>query len=141
MGRMSLPAMLCLRVGRCDLTQNKGYGTGAFALSPDGKKLVVAGDEDSLFFDVASGKSTTQQRGWGVAAADRVKISPDGMLVAYCSADVRLWSLEKQEFVAVLQSSGKRGTGIPMFSADWRMMVTAWTSGVIRIWELPKLEP
>lgn len=124
------------------LDRGKGHTEGGIAFAPDGKTLVVTGHRESLFFDVATGDSTAHITDPGYA--DRVKFSPDGKLVAFAGGTVKLWSVESKRFVAVLKPSGKPGerigTGIPFFSADSRTVVTAWTIGQVRIWEVPKLE-
>jgi WD40 repeat protein len=121
------------------LDRHKGHGDGGVAFSPNGKALVVAGHRGSLLFDVATGESTSFNA--GPAPLDCVKFSPDGKLLAFAGADVKLWSVEKKRVVAVLKTKDEPGTGIPFFSADCRTLVTASTNGHVHIWHLPKLEP
>jgi WD40 repeat protein len=129
----------------CDIKPSRGFGEGlwdAWAFSPDSKTLVLVGERETLFFDVATGKQTTESV-WltGVGLGQQVAFTPDGRYLAFCSRDVKLWSIEKKEFVAVLRTSGERGTGTPMFTADGKTLVTGNSYGVFRFWELPKLEP
>ena len=110
------------------------------ATSVDGTTLIVSNSSNSIFYDVATGESTAARMG-ARAAGDPLRFSPDGKFVANARLGIELWSVEKREQVAALVASGNQSTESPRFSSNGRVVVTRGGNGIIRIWELPKLEP
>jgi RNA polymerase sigma factor (sigma-70 family) len=58
----------------------------AVAFTPDGKRLVTAGDGNVRIWDVASGKQVTESVDWSRGKRD-IAVSPDGKIVAIARAN------------------------------------------------------
>src|SRR5262245_57447840 len=90
-----LPEGALLRLGTVRLRQPDGH---CVALSPDGKRLVSAGDHSARIWDVASGAKLREIP----HGARSVAFSPDGKSIALAGDDgvLRLWDLgaDKERF-------------------------------------------
>jgi WD40 repeat protein len=107
----------------------------ALAFSPDGKRLVTCGSDDSArIWDVATGDCLrTLDHG---ADANCGCFSPDGTLIATGAADgnVRIWDVEEGRPPVVLDG-GEVGVLAVGFSPDGKLVASGDGSGAIRIWD------
>ncbi|MFN0245924.1 MAG: WD40 repeat domain-containing serine/threonine protein kinase [Kofleriaceae bacterium] len=102
-------------------------------LSPDGKTLVVLGDESELeLWDLASGKKRgTIAIPGGVAG--RAEFSPDGRVLAVTGDALTIWSAETLKQVATGPALADDLMTVLRWTADGERVVLASASGAIQI--------
>jgi WD40 repeat protein/tRNA A-37 threonylcarbamoyl transferase component Bud32 len=144
-----------LRRGPLDPEEPGGYG--AIAFSPDGRRVIAAGpDQTARVWDLggltagrpANGKQTPTLtdavvlRGHAGPVNDAA-FSPDGRWVVTASDDLtaRLWDAATGEQLRVLRGheggveSWQRGVRFALFSPDGTMVVTGGKEGMARLWD------
>ncbi len=127
----------CKLLWRC-LVPGDGTWPVAVLFSPDGKTVMAAQGRQVVFWDIAKGRRSAGRVRLGVTSADAAAISPDGKVIALDNGDLFLWSVEKRQYVAVLQTSGPRGAAWPKFSQNGDRVVAIGAHGEIRVWDLRK---
>lgn len=106
------------------------------ALSPDGTRVVAAGDRGARMFDAATGALVATLIDQGVVA--HAQFSPDGSWVATAGYDRVARLFDGRTGAAGPQLGGHEGR-LPMlaFSADSQRLVTPSFDGTASIWAVP----
>ncbi len=112
-----------------------------FAVSPDGKLLATACNEDIRFWDAATGQPRSPSLPAGGSILD-LAFSPDGKLLAsgHHNSTVQLWDPT---------SSQKIGPPLPVgatahrlaFTPDHRSLVVCGLNRMVRVWDLDPFRP
>jgi dipeptidyl aminopeptidase/acylaminoacyl peptidase len=111
-------------------------------LSPDGSRIVIAGDNTARVCDVESGKELAQLDGHS-AEVTSASFSPDGSRIVTASLDntTRVWEAANGKELARLEtrSGGDRGgTNLwdtVSFSPDGLRIVTVSRDNKLRVWD------
>jgi dipeptidyl aminopeptidase/acylaminoacyl peptidase len=106
------------------------------AFSPDGRRVVTAGDDGTARIWAAAGGAPVAELRGHTGRVDSAAFGPDGRLVVTASADGtgRVWEAAGGAPVAELR--GHEGVvGSAAFSPDGRLVITAGDDGTARIWE------
>jgi len=112
-----------------------GSRVNAAALSPDGRRILTANQDDTLsIWDATSGQLLTRFQGHA-GLATIVAFSPDGERILEGSADgnAYLWDAASGQCLARLGGHAKAVATLA-FSPDGRHILTAYEGGVIRLW-------
>jgi WD40 repeat protein len=132
-------------LGKFSLTGVVGDGL-RYALSPDGKTLVVTKEGEGVVrqFDTATGTGPLPNVGHG-AALTTLEWSPDGqkIVAADTQGKVILWDVAKQKPTGVIDLSGYQVRPI-LFSPDGRQVITCASPGqerqsVVALWNAQTL--
>jgi WD40 repeat protein len=129
-----------LKTGKVRQRLAVGNPVGMLSLSPDEKRLAEIWDNAMAVWDVDTGKRLWQLKEEN--ATDRVRLlawTPDGQEVL-----VERYHLQTDRFVFLDAATGRqqgrlkcwdRAFQSVAFSADGRLLATASTQGVVRLWE------
>jgi WD40 repeat protein len=127
----------------------KGHGTESLegvwsvALSPDGKKIVTGGgDETARIWDAETQKELHVLKGHRDAVAS-VAFSPDGKKVITVAAGiVRFWDTESGKEMQNLEGHKDVGSHVSVvaFSSDGKKILTACFDKFARIWDAESLK-
>src|SRR6185369_2671377 len=100
-------------------TDNEGPGTGAVALSPDGKMLAFV-NEGIRLRDLTAGREVGQlgEKKWGAKA---LAFSPDGKKLAGSARQTTLWDVASRKELHRLEGR----SGRVAFSPDGSLLATA----------------
>lgn len=113
-----------------------GYTEAASAgFSPDGKRVVVAGDETATVWDVATGQLLVTLKGHSSPVAD-ASFSPDGKRIVTASWDstARIWDAASGRSIGVL--SGHSGALYSArYSPNGKLIATGASDGSARVWD------
>jgi RNA polymerase sigma factor (sigma-70 family) len=142
-----LPAGAVARLGT--LRFRHTWDMGAFALSPDGKRLASAGDGAVVVWDVADGRELCRFAGHG-CTVNSVAFNPDGKSVASGGEDnvIRLWDAATGKEVQKFKGHGgvtrddakgggtSRGVYRLAFAPDGKTLVSRGVDQTARVWDV-----
>jgi len=116
------------------------FGLPAFALSPDGRSLAIAGPDAAVsVWDLGTLRRSARFPGGPVAA---MSFLPDGRLLGISRLDGRLALVDPRTGVPVTQFRRRHApVWMLAFNADGHVMATAEDDGAIRRWSLPSGRP
>jgi Tol biopolymer transport system component len=117
------------QVGRGTLT--------SVAVSPDGKRLAVGSDDNSVCaLDAPTGRVLMMAQGHR-GAVTAVAVSPDGKQLATGSADnsVQVWDMPTGRALMRLQGHNK-GVECVAFSPDGKTLASGGQDKVVRLWDV-----
>jgi WD40 repeat protein len=108
----------------------------SLAFTPDGTRMVTAGDEQIRVWDPVDNRlmaTLPQTRG----RVTRAKVSPDGNLLAVASSggSVAVWDLTSNTLAQEIQADDNLVWSVA-FSPDSRNLATASSDEVVAIWDL-----
>jgi WD40 repeat protein len=110
----------------------------AIAFSPDGRKIVTAGQDQELkWWNASTGKGLDSAKHGSALAS--VAISPDGKLVASGAEDgtVKLWNASTHELIATLEGHEKTVRAVA-FGPDGAILASGSADGSCRLWDVPQ---
>jgi RNA polymerase sigma factor (sigma-70 family) len=142
-----LPAGAVGRLGT--LRFRHSWDMGAFALSPDGKRLASAGDAVAVVWDTADGRELCRFEGLR-RAINAVAFSPDGKWVASGGEDnlIRLWDAATGKQLRIFAGHGdftldaaKGGITLSgvyrlAFAPDGKTLVSRGVDQTVRVWDV-----
>ena len=102
-------------------------------MSPDGKTLVILGDESELeLWDIASGKKRGTIAAPG-GVASRAEFSPDGRVLAVTGDALTLWSVQTLAQIATGPALADDLITVLYWTADGERLILATASGAIQL--------
>jgi RNA polymerase sigma factor (sigma-70 family) len=112
---------------------------GPLAVTPDGKTMLVAGDQGVLVWDLVTGKAVRTL----ADAAELLVISADGRSLLTSNGALQRWDLDSGKAVYPDTSArGHVGEVIAVaFSADGKHLASGATDGTVRLWDLATGKP
>lgn len=116
-----------------------GNSVVSAAISPDGKRVATGGRSDGLgrVWNAETGRPVTPWLRHAGAEVWRVAFSADGLKLLSVDenvAEIRVWDAETGEQIHSTNANAAA------FSPDGRRLLTTHADGMIRIWDLDKLE-
>src|SRR5262249_39517330 len=110
--------------------------------SPDGRRLLTAGDRTARLWDVVPDSTTERKRGrwpgtrWAVPSPDGRRLATSSP-TAPNSGDVHLWDTRTGAELARLPGlEGDTGSSV-QFSADgFRLLTVSQPGGTVRLWDV-----
>ena len=116
-----------------------GYPVNSVAFSPDGHRLVSAGDDDLVRIRDASTGQALQTLTAHTDSVTSVAFSPDGHHLASGSADntVRLWNVDTRQPLQMLTGHKQIVTSV-VFSPDGHRLASGSADGTVRIWDVDR---
>jgi len=128
-----------LRECREERTFNCGGAVSKIALSPDGKRLVVATMERTWIIDAATGE-TTGVLGEGRMSDTAVSFSPDGgkVITASSSSDVVFWDALSGKELSRFTDPEKERFVDARLAPDGQSLLTLRTFGNAQIWDFER---
>jgi WD40 repeat protein/serine/threonine protein kinase len=115
---------------------NSPPGIRDLAFSPDGQRLVSAGEDLTVrLWEPTTGQEILPHLKGHTGMIWSLAFAPDGKTVATCSRDgtVKLWNLKVQAEAATLKHHHGQIAAVA-FAPDGNVMATAGADGTIRLW-------
>lgn len=114
-----------------------GYGIGAVAGSPNGRRVAVCREDGRMTVGDIAERSPALTEAWTHQCpepASAVVFSPDGSRVATAGDAVRVWRTEDGSACAALPDSAQRTRGIA-YDHTGRRLAAAGGDGAVRVWD------
>jgi WD40 repeat protein len=141
--------LLDVKTGATALAVQEPTGEIAFTVSPDGKRLVTAQDQEGVLhqWDAATGRSivtSSEMRHWFVQS---LEVSPDGKRIASGGGgsegtlekpdwhgEVKVWDVATGECLLTLRGHKQLVTAVA-YSPDGKLLASGSQDNMVRVWD------
>jgi WD40 repeat protein len=133
-----------IKIWKKDLPEKKGTLESAgeikaAAVSPDGKRIAVAGADSAIrIFDVATGKRSAELKGHAEPVT-ALRFAGPALLSGSADKSVRAWKLEDGSLVATIETPSPVAAVESL--ADGKQLAAGGADGVVRVWGLEGEKP